>query len=321
MIAPSLFVGLIQFSTTAMLWSAAAVIVGLICGFLLGSSYAIFREPRRVACEKAKLLGCLTGILKSTEQLTSDVDSHNSQLDSVRQSVNAIHAENDLQRVQERLVTEIQAVVSANRQLERDLTESQFELRQRARELDTTRNEARVDQLSGLSNRRAFDELYAYFFANFKARHEPFGLILGDIDYFKRINDAYGHVSGDAVIRRIGDVLRQSTRSCDMVARIGGDEFAILLKGAGEAKCHAFGSRLRAIVGRTNFSIGDAESLTSVTISVGVATPNAEDTKESLMERADRALYRSKELGRNLVHAWDSSNTLINLTQISDATV
>jgi diguanylate cyclase len=312
---PTILIGDIHISPSAVLWSIGAVVVGLICGFVLGLSAAKFLEPRRVKREKARLLNCLTQILKSTEQLNADVDTHNDRLATVHQSVADIQAEGDLNRIQNKLVDEIREIVAANRRLENDLTISQSELNERARELDRTRNEARIDKLSGVSNRRAFDEGLAYFHSKFLSRREPYGILLTDIDHFKRINDAYGHSAGDVVIQRIGAILEQCVRTNDVVCRYGGDEFAILLKGGNETGCQIIASRIRATVAKSNFDFGEVGAKTSVTISVGAACVMPDDTKEMVLDRADRALYRSKELGRNLVHIWDKTNNLVNLTR------
>jgi len=311
-------IGLLQLSTAAVIWSACAILVGLICGFLLGSSFALFNEPRRMKREKARLLKCLSQILQSTEQLNADVDSHNDKLATVRRSVNEIRFDTDLNTVQNKLVEEIHSIVNSNRRLENDLTITQYQLRQRAEELDTTRSEARLDKLSGIANRRAFDESVEFFFSRFESRQEPFGILLADIDHFKRINDAYGHVSGDHVIQRIGGILKQSVRTEDVVARLGGDEFAIILKGKDNTDYQLLAARIRSNVAQSNFAIGDEQSQTSVTISVGVAVVRSGDSKESLLDRADKALYRSKELGRNLVHAWDANNMLVNISALSE---
>lgn len=312
-------IGYVTLTKAAVIWSIGAVLVGLVCGFILGSSFAVYYAPRRIKREKARLLQCLTQILQSTEQLNADVDSHNDKLATVRKSVDEIRFDADINAVQKQLVQEIHSIVNSNRRLENDLTISRNQLRQRAEELDSTRNEARLDELSGIANRRAFDESFESFFANFVQRKERFGVLLADIDHFKRVNDACGHGAGDQVIRRIGAILKQSVRSSDKVARIGGDEFAILLKGPGKDDFRVFAARLRSTIAQTNFGIGDDHSLTSITISVGVAVVQSDDTKQTLLDRADKALYRSKELGRNLVHAWDADNSLVNVSAWSDA--
>ena len=308
----------LHLSTAAVVWVACAISVGLICGFILGSSFALYNEPRRVKREKARLLKCLTQILQSTEQLNADVDSHNDNLATVRKSVNDIRFDTDLNVVQNQLVEEIHSIVNSNRRLENDLSMSQYQLRQRAEELDSTRSEARLDKLSGIANRRAFDEGIEFFFLRFEKRKEPFGILLVDIDHFKRVNDAHGHVAGDHVIQRIGAILKQSIRGEDLVARLGGDEFAIITKGNANTDFQLLAARIRSIVAKTNFGIGDDQSLTSVTVSVGVAVVHAGDTKDSLMDRADKALYRSKELGSNLVHVWDANDALVNISALSD---
>jgi diguanylate cyclase len=299
---------------TAIVWSVAAVFVGLVCGFLLGTSFALFREPRRLRREKARLLHCLTEILKSTEKLNADVGSHNDKLASVRRSVDVIQVTGDLNAVQAQLMDEIQAIVTCNRKLENDLTISKFELHRRAAELDRTRHEARVDKLSGLANRRAFDENFGFFLSKYHSNQVMFGLMLADIDHFKRINDAYGHAAGDAVIQRLGMVLKQSVRASDVVCRLGGDEFAILLKGESPDEFKEAATRIRNVVANTNFDLERAHGLTSVTVSVGVTAVMSGDTKESLVARADQAMYRSKELGRNLVHFSPTLESLVNVS-------
>src|SRR5262245_46274794 len=114
------FTDLMHLSTAAVVWSACAILVGLVCGFMLGSSFTLFNEPRRMKREKARLLKCLSQILQSTERLNADVDSHNDKLATVRQSVNEIRFDTDLNTVQNKLVEEIHAIVNSNRRLEND---------------------------------------------------------------------------------------------------------------------------------------------------------------------------------------------------------
>ncbi len=302
-----------QLSPTAIMWSVGAVLVGLICGIVLGGGYALYMAPKRLKQEKARTLQCLLQILQSAEQLNANVDSHNDQLKSVRSSVDEIRSIDDVNSIQEHLVSQIQAMVDSNRRLENDLVITQYQLQQRAQELDHTRREARIDNLSGLANRRAYDEALAYFFSSFKSKNEPFGLILADVDHFKRINDTYGHNAGDRVVEKIGEILRMCVRGEDVVARIGGDEFAIILKGVAETECRQSAARIRSTIERTNFEFDDSSSATSVTISLGLAVVRRDDSQETLVGRADKALYRSKELGRNLVHAWEGDDAMVNV--------
>jgi diguanylate cyclase (GGDEF)-like protein len=136
------------------------------------------------------------------------------------------------------------------------------------------------------------------------------------VDHFKRINDTYGHSAGDRVVEKIGEILRMCVRGEDVVARIGGDEFAVILKGVGENDCRQSAARIRSTIERANFEFDDSDSATAVTISLGLSVVRPEDTRDSLVKRADQALYRSKELGRNLVHAWDGNESMINVCNV-----
>jgi diguanylate cyclase len=136
--------------------------------------------------------------------------------------------------------------------------------------------------------------------ARSKKQGENFGLMLIDVDYFKRINDTFGHAAGDQILVNIGQALNHCVRPTDFVARLGGDEFAILLAGlTGEDADHV-GERIRKSIEMFNFNVGDgSDAQTSVTMSMGLVVVYADDTVDSLFDRADKALYRSKEMGRN----------------------
>ena len=124
-----------------------------------------------------------------------------------------------------------------------------------------------------------------------------------DVDYFKRINDTFGHTSGDQVLVSIGAALKECVRPEDFVARIGGDEFAIILDGLNKDNATLVGNRIRSTIELYDFQVGDDKgSTTVVTLSMGLAVAHKNDDKQNLYERADQALYRSKELGRNRLH-------------------
>jgi diguanylate cyclase (GGDEF)-like protein len=156
---------------------------------------------------------------------------------------------------------------------------------------------AQTDALTGLLNRGAFEESLRRELTRSQAQGSHFGLMLVDVDYFKQVNDEHGHLTGDDVLRRIGGTLRAGIRPADLLARFGGEEFVIVLHGAGPAQAEEVAERLRA----------DIEALTNLpggvrlTASFGVAVSEADDLVSSLLVRADEALYRSKRDGRNRV--------------------
>jgi diguanylate cyclase (GGDEF)-like protein len=167
-------------------------------------------------------------------------------------------------------------------------------LRDRTNGLVERLNEvARTDSLTGLLNRRAFDEHLEQEIARAQRTQHPFVVLLGDLDRFKEINDRYGHPAGDATLIVVGQVLRGATRTVDVVARVGGDEFALLLPESDEEQGWVLVERLRRYL-----SDGLADRDPAVGISIGlVVYPRDGDTAEALRASVDRALYTAKEDG------------------------
>jgi diguanylate cyclase (GGDEF)-like protein len=156
---------------------------------------------------------------------------------------------------------------------------------------------ATTDGLSGLMNRRAFDEVLERELRCRERRHEPVALLLIDLDHFKAINDEYGHQVGDEVIRRVSQLLCINTRAVDAVARYGGEEFAMILKGMQLHQAESIAERLRTQI---EAMAGLPEPI-QVTVSIGIAMKGEDDTVRSLLKRSDEALYLSKRSGRNRV--------------------
>lgn len=161
-------------------------------------------------------------------------------------------------------------------------------------------NFAHIDALTGLPNRRYIVGRLEQEWAAYSRRQDPLSLILLDIDHFKQINDAHGHHTGDLVLERIADILRHEVRAADTVARFGGEEFLIITPGSPLAGARQVAERIRTTIEREASSI-DGLCL-NVTASFGIAgaTPETKNY-ESLLQRADVALYQAKGDGRNRV--------------------
>jgi diguanylate cyclase (GGDEF)-like protein len=163
------------------------------------------------------------------------------------------------------------------------------------RELDRLRAEADRDYLTGLANRRRFRTALGQELERWRRYRVSCSLLLVDIDFLKRVNDTHGHSAGDAVIRHVSAALTELSRDNDTAARLGGEEFALLLAGATEASALAAAERLREAV-----SAHEVESIGYVTVSIGVASCPAQATSErTLYAACDAALYRAKGEGRN----------------------
>lgn len=156
-------------------------------------------------------------------------------------------------------------------------------------------DQAGTDVLTGLSNRREFEDRFANELERSVRSGQPMGLVVLDLDWFKEVNDRFGHGAGDRALRTVSAVLGEQTRRIDMVARLGGEEFAVVAPDAGEEETYRLAERLRRSV-KTAF----ADHARPLTASCGVATfPASGGAASDLLRAADRALYAAKDLGRD----------------------
>ncbi|MCA9645397.1 MAG: GGDEF domain-containing protein, partial [Myxococcales bacterium] len=158
-----------------------------------------------------------------------------------------------------------------------------------------------IDGLTGVSNKRHYNDTLASELSRPGAQAEPVSVIVFDVDHFKRINDTLGHAAGDAVLRRLAATARGAVPQQHLVGRVGGEEFAVMLLNCDQAPALAIAEQLRAAVQAQLFQFQN--QVIPVTISVGVATRaiGQQEAPLELFKRADEALYRAKQSGRNRV--------------------
>lgn len=182
-----------------------------------------------------------------------------------------------------------------------DITErKQMELELRAAH-EKARSAALEDELTGLHNRRAFFEFGAQLLNQAVRHHTPLTLIMMDLDHFKAINDTHGHDAGDEVLRQVSALLQARIRDCDIVARMGGEEFAVLLPETGLKMAQTLAERLLGLIQELTVHHG-GQSI-SPSASFGISLLGSRDRRlEDLLSRADRALYQSKNQGRGQVN-------------------
>jgi len=163
-----------------------------------------------------------------------------------------------------------------------------------------------TDTLSGLYNRRSFMELLGREYERFERNGTPFSLLIIDIDLFKRINDTYGHPAGDAAIAQIAALIKSETREMDLAARIGGEEFAVVLPDSGPAQAAMAAERIRKAAETAEFLLPGGRRV-RITLSIGTATIREGMSRSDIIKRADDAMYRAKRGGRNRVESWGRS--------------
>ncbi len=209
----------------------------------------------------------------------------------------------DIETLKKEVLAGVQDVIIAigkRKEVEEEtLKKMEEEVKKLSRDIAEVKMEARIDPLTGLYNRRAFDERIKEEVERAKKEKTPLALLMYDIDHFKNINDSFGHSIGDMVLRALSDVVKNSIRKSEFVARYGGEEFSIILPKCKRKEAKDIGKRIRKEVSETNLKY--KEKRLDVTISVGISYLKSDDTPESLIERADKALYRAKQEGRNRV--------------------
>ncbi|MDR3164967.1 MAG: GGDEF domain-containing protein [Synergistaceae bacterium] len=166
-------------------------------------------------------------------------------------------------------------------------------------QLEDMRKKAYIDTVTRIPNRRFAEEAIFECLDALRQNGRGFSVLMGDIDFFKSVNDTYGHDAGDAVLAAVADTLRSGVRSLDVVSRWGGEEFLVILRDANNKAALYRAENLRKAVAEK--IIKNDDNAIAVTISFGGTTAHKGDTAESLIGRADECLYKSKEDGRNRV--------------------
>lgn len=207
----------------------------------------------------------------------------------------------DLRKLVDGLIAATRAMEIRAKSLEGELQASSQQVHELRTKLDDVRKESMTDPLTGISNRKAFDEALAAATAAVRDG-EPVTLLLCDIDHFKLFNDTWGHQTGDQVLRLVAACLRENTKGRDTAARYGGEEFTVLLRGTGLNAATKLANQIRCMVETKKLvkkSTGDV--LGAITISIGVAQFGVGEAGETVIRRADACLYGAKHHGRNLV--------------------
>ncbi len=244
----------------------------------------------------------LSSVLAMLETAGDRTGSFGAQLSEAASSLEQGLDARSLQAVVAGLANSTRDMAEHNRRLNDQLKESSGEITALRQSLAQARSESLTDGLTGLSNRRYFDEVFRMRVKEAHDHSQPLALIVVDIDHFKRFNDTWGHPTGDQVIRFVGAALMGLALPDQLVARYGGEEFVAILPRKNISAGLEFAENLRRVVeGKKLMRKSTNEALGKVTISAGVAELIDGEECASLLQRADDALYVSKREGRNRV--------------------
>jgi diguanylate cyclase (GGDEF)-like protein len=283
--------------------------------------YIITNNPLSMLCVPILHQGKLTGVLYLENSLTKGAFTQERiELLNLLVAQAAISIENSTlyaeleEKVQER-TAELQDLLEVQKHLNSELSEKSQMLDEAYDELrdvnDKLAHQANTDDLTGLANRRNFNRLIEHEYRRCIRGKQPLSVLMSDLDNFKAFNDHYGHLEGDECLRIIANVFRQVfCRSTDVVARYGGEEIVVVLPDTDQDEALKLAETLRTSVKELQLPHAGNGSYNIVTISVGCVSliPSVTESVDSIIQKADKALYDAKDLGRNRVCSFEDHN-------------
>jgi diguanylate cyclase len=265
----------------------------------LFDEHVVMRDIDTSVRMRMELSQIIDGVSDATERTGTDVSKFGENVDAARQVLETKPDPAAASGVVDSLIGDTRRVKISTDGLRQYLRKSAHEVVRLREELEVAQGQAHTDPLTGLLNRRGFDHEVRKILAKGLQRCSVVAI---DIDHFKRINDTYGHLLGDRVIATVAQVIRSCLDGRGQAARIGGEEFAMVLTATSAAGALELAERIRAAVEKGRIKRADRDEIVGgVTISIGIATHMEKEELEQLLERADKALYRSKQDGRNRI--------------------
>jgi diguanylate cyclase len=273
--------------------SVLQVLLGIFCG---GYFVWRFHSGRNVAKQDARLARLAKRVQTLMHKMENDVGAHQSEMAGIEGELSALSPK--ASGAAGELVTQIvRHILQSNERLRGRLSTAEEKMQEQRTRLGEYFTKARTDPLTGLANRRAFDEMLVQGMEQWRRGRASFGLILIDLDKLKMLNDQGGHLTGDYVLRTLGELLRNSLRAGESAARMGGDEFALLTPGEDLEKTCRRAEEFRTAVATQRFFFERRQWPVSITL--GVAQIRTGDKGTDLIRRADHALVAAKRAGRN----------------------
>jgi len=244
----------------------------------------------------------LDAVLGKLEAAGKDAGDYGRTLSAASGELGDDQSPDALRKLVDGLVGATRAMQVRTKDLEGELQVSSQQVNELKTQLDNVRKESRIDPLTNIANRKAFDQELQSAVRDSIESGVPMTLLMCDIDQFKRFNDTWGHQTGDQVLRLVANCLSENVKGRDTAARYGGEEFAVILRQTSLGDAVNLADQIRRTVeGKKLVKKSTGDILGTITISIGVAQLSSEDVPELLVQRADTCLYQAKHTGRNRV--------------------
>jgi diguanylate cyclase len=242
----------------------------------------------------------ISSVMEMVDLALGSTSRYGESLEQFSSDLSAAVDRNAIRDIVKSLVLSTRDVSSTNRTLEARLKETRNEIEILRESLEVVRVESLTDPLTGIANRKHFEEMLIKSIDHASVQRTPLCIIVLDIDRFKTFNDTYGHLTGDQVIRLVAQAMKDNVKNKATPARFGGEEFAIILPETVLDTAYTIAETVRkAVMARDLVKRSTGESLGRVTISLGIAIFHKGDTAMTLLERADQCMYAAKNMGRN----------------------
>jgi diguanylate cyclase len=249
---------------------------------------------------KSELVEIMSALTESTQLAEANVQQFGQTLEHSEKELE--NPDIPLEAIVTHLLASTKSIQASMNVMRQQIEESQNEIKSLHERLEKTHEESLTDTLTGLANRKGLDAaIETSLLASDELKSHP-SLLMVDIDHFKNINDTYGHLLGDKVIKVVADALKNQTKGKDTAARYGGEEFCVLLPETELPGAIKLAENIRKDIERTRIKRAKAQDdIASISVSIGVARYRSKESVTNFIGRADKALYRSKQDGRNRV--------------------
>lgn len=244
----------------------------------------------------------LETIVEEVKELTGQTERYEQSISCSVKTLSENPSPEEVRIIVRAIIDETKTLGNHGKMARMKLEETTTVLETLKRDFEKVKTEALVDFLTGVPNRKAFDQSLTEWITESSRENSSLSLLLIDIDHFKKFNDEYGHLIGDYVLKFVVKKVREMVKGRDFLARFGGEEFAVILPQTPLAGAQALAENIRSYFSQTKLKeIATARSLGTVSVSIGVACYRAGESPESFVARCDQALYAAKNSGRNRV--------------------